>query len=210
MIAVPRPAAVAAADERSRAQRTRILKAAHQCFAESGFHAASMADISVRAGMSPGLIYRYFENKSAIIQAIVQQQLDLARERVRVSCGIDLTQKMIDEFGNASTDDEAKLNPALLLELSAEATRDPQIAAAVQSFDHELRSLLVEWLARNGNGDVRAAAQAAAPARALMLQIIFEGLRVRETREPGLDRDLLAAALRQCLPALLGPAESAG
>jgi len=206
MIAVPRPAAVTAADERSRAQRTRILKAAHQCFADSGFHAASMADISVRAGMSPGLIYRYFENKSAIIQAIVQQQLDLARERVRESCDIDIAQKMVDEFGSATTDDEAKLNPALLLELSAEATRDPQIAAAVRSFDHELRGLLVQWLARNAGGSVP---EADAPARALMLQIIFEGLRVRETREPGLDRDLLAAALRQCLPALLGPADAA-
>jgi len=207
MIAVPRPAAVTAADERSRAQRTRILKAAHQCFADSGFHAASMADISVRAGMSPGLIYRYFENKSAIIQAIVQQQLDLARERVRESCGIDPLQRMVDEFASTAEDDQAKLNPALLLELSAEATRDPQIAAAVRSFDRELRTLLVEWLAHNA--DAGPAAQAAAPARALMLQIIFEGLRVRETREPDLDRGLLAAALRQCLPALLGPADAA-
>jgi AcrR family transcriptional regulator len=189
-------------DERARAQRARILKAAHQSFAESGFHAASMADISVRAGMSPGLIYRYFENKSAIIQAIVQQQLDLARERVRMSCDIDLTQKMIDEFGREPTEEHAGMNPALLLELSAEATRDSQIAAAVQTFDRELRSLLVEWMSRRG--EAPPSTDDRAHARALMLQIIFEGLRMRESREPGLDRGLLAAALRQCLPALLG------
>lgn len=202
MSAVPRGAADSAADERSRAQRARILKAAHQCFTESGFHAASMADISVHAGMSPGLIYRYFENKSAIIHAIVQQQLELARERVCETCDIDVAAAMVERFGGERGDDEAELNSALLLEMSAEATRDPQIAATVQNFDRELRTLLEQWMAQSGN-------PAAAPARALMLQIIFEGLRVRETREPGLDRNLLADALRLCVPGLLTKGETA-
>lgn len=205
MNAAVRPA-TAAADERTRAQRARILKAAHQCFAESGFHAASMADISVRAGMSPGLIYRYFENKSSIIQAIVQQQLELARERVCATCGLDITQKMIDEFGRSPTDDNDNLSPALLLELSAEATRDPQIAGAVRSFDREIRALLVGLL--NGERPDSGTPENVR-ARALMLQIIFEGLRVRQTREPDLDRELLASALRGFLPSILS-AEPAG
>lgn len=199
MNAAVRPA-TAAADERTRAQRARILKAAHQCFAESGFHAASMADISVRAGMSPGLIYRYFENKSSIIQAIVQQQLELARERVCATCRFDITQKMIDEFGRSPTDDNDALSPALLLEMSAEATRDPQIAGAVRSFDREIRALLVEML----NSDrPDGGAPENVRSRALLLQIIFEGLRVRQTREPDLDRELLASALREFLPSVL-------
>ena len=47
---------------RSRSARS-ILDAAKKCFIEHGFHAASMANIAETAGMSPGLIYRYFENK---------------------------------------------------------------------------------------------------------------------------------------------------
>lgn len=205
MNAAVRPA-TAAADERTRAQRARILKAAHQCFADSGFHAASMADISVRAGMSPGLIYRYFENKSSIIQAIVQQQLELARERVCANCSLDITQKMIAEYGCAATGDDDHLNSALLLELSAEATRDPQVAEAVKSFDREIRALLVGLLGCDAADD---AVPRDVRARALMLQIIFEGLRVRETREPDLDRELLASALRQFLPQILSK-DSAG
>lgn len=198
--------APAGADERTRTQRARILKAAHQSFAEHGFHAASMADISVRAEMSPGLIYRYFENKSSIIQAIVQQQLELARERVCASCDLDITQKMIEEYARAPSDDNEKLNPALMLELSAEATRDPQIAEAVNAFDREIRALLVGLL---GCDVADNAVPKEVRARALMLQIVFEGLRVRETREPDLDRDLLASALRQFLPAILSK-DSAG
>ncbi len=205
MMATTRPVAQGH-DERTRVQQARILKAAHQCFAESGFHAASMADISVRAGMSPGLIYRYFENKSSIIQAIVQQQLELARERVCASCNVDITQKMIADFGRAPAGDNDHLNPALLLELSAEATRDPQIAEAVKSFDREIRALLVGILGRDASSG---AVPHDVQARALMLQIIFEGLRVRETREPDLDRNLLASAVRQFLPGILSK-DSAG
>jgi AcrR family transcriptional regulator len=46
-----------------------------------GFHGASMADIAKAAGLSVGQIYRYFENKEAIIAAIVAQDLAEMREK---------------------------------------------------------------------------------------------------------------------------------
>ena len=57
---------------RAEAQRNRILNAAQRCFAERGFHGASMAAIADTAQMSAGLIYRYFDNKSALIHGIVE------------------------------------------------------------------------------------------------------------------------------------------
>jgi hypothetical protein len=42
-----------------------------------------------------------------------------------------------------------------------------------------------------------------APPRALLLQCLVEGLKVRETREPDLDRELLAAAVGEFVPLLL-------
>src|SRR3546814_7429913 len=62
------------AELRTLAQRERILCAAQKCFVEHGFHAASMASIAETAEMSAGLIYRYFENKNAIILAIVERR----------------------------------------------------------------------------------------------------------------------------------------
>jgi len=59
--------------ERASAQRDRILAAAKQCFIEHGFHAASMASIAEAADISAGLIYRYFDNKNAIILAIIER-----------------------------------------------------------------------------------------------------------------------------------------
>src|SRR5436305_13857858 len=51
-------------------RRAQILDAAFTCFAKRGFHQASMHDISTEAGISVGLIYRYFANKEAVISAM--------------------------------------------------------------------------------------------------------------------------------------------
>ena len=54
-------------------RRAQILDAAISCFAKRGFHQASMHDISAEAGISVGLIYRYFENKEAVISAMADR-----------------------------------------------------------------------------------------------------------------------------------------
>ena len=193
------------AEARVEAQRARILDAAQQCFIEHGFHGASMANIAETAEMSAGLIYRYFENKSAIILAIVEAQLELLREEIQLNTQPDLPQLMADNYGRSCAKDQRGMNSVLLLEISAEATRDPQIAIALDDYDAAVRQALCEWLARSeadGGHDLSAAA---APRRALMLQCLFEGLKLRETREPNLDRALLLEALQEVVPLMLKP-----
>src|ERR1700754_2788147 len=62
-------------------RRQQILDAACERVSQSGFHGASMAEIAKAAGLSVGQIYRYFENKEAIIAAIVAQDLAEMREK---------------------------------------------------------------------------------------------------------------------------------
>lgn len=193
------------AQARTQAQRERILQAAQLCFIEHGFHAAGMARIAETAEMSPGLIYRYFESKSAIIQAIVERQLDLLRDDIRLNRQLDLAQELSESFACQAKSDGRHLSASLLLELSAEATRDADIAATVRRFDSSLRAALVDWLTRPTADHGHGLAPADAAARALVLQLLFEGLRVRETREPDLDRELLSTALHIIIPRLLQP-----
>lgn len=56
------------------AQRAKILEAARRVFARSGV-AATMAEVAAEAHVSQGLAYRYFDNKEAIIRALVEQSL---------------------------------------------------------------------------------------------------------------------------------------
>src|SRR3954468_9203435 len=55
-------------------RREQILHAAMNCFAKRGFHQASMHDISAEAGISVGLIYRYFASKEAVISTMAEQR----------------------------------------------------------------------------------------------------------------------------------------
>ena len=55
-----------------------ILHAAARCFVRDGFHRASISDICAEAGISPGHIYHYFENKEAIVGGIAELGMDQA------------------------------------------------------------------------------------------------------------------------------------
>ena len=87
------------AELRKQSQCDRILEASRRCFVQHGFHSASMATISETAGMSPGLIYRYFENKNAIILAIVEAQLEVVKSRISaMRTTDDLAAALVDYF----------------------------------------------------------------------------------------------------------------
>lgn len=199
------------AQARVAAQRTRILQAAEKCFVERGFHAASMATIAQTAAMSPGLIYRYFHSKSEIILAIIERQLETARERIGALHGAnDLAANIADSFHAAEQDDCEQISAPLFLEMSAEATRDPQIGAAMHDFDATVRGDLAAVLSRSRAQGGYGLPAALAEARALMLLCLIEGLKVREAREPGLDRGLLETALADILAMLLAPLAPGG
>jgi AcrR family transcriptional regulator len=57
-------------------RRKQILAAARDAFRAHGFHAASMAVVAAGARISVGQIYRYFDNKEAIVAAIVGENIE--------------------------------------------------------------------------------------------------------------------------------------
>lgn len=52
-------------------RREQIIDAAMHVFAEKGFTRATNKDIAREAGITPGLIYHYFDSKEALLKAIV-------------------------------------------------------------------------------------------------------------------------------------------
>lgn len=57
------------------ARPVEILSAALQLFSEKGFSAARIEDVASRAGVSKGVIYLYFKDKTALLQALVHQAI---------------------------------------------------------------------------------------------------------------------------------------
>jgi AcrR family transcriptional regulator len=53
-------------------RREQIIEAAIRVFAQKGFTRATNKDIAREAGITPGLIYHYFESKEAVLKAIIE------------------------------------------------------------------------------------------------------------------------------------------
>src|SRR4026208_1929173 len=110
-------------------RRCQILDAALFCFAKRGFHQTSMHDISGEAGISVGLIYRYFENKEAVSSAMaarhkeeMQQRLDRARQAPSLLESLEIL------FTAHCCENEPRLISAFVVDLYAEASRNPHLA----------------------------------------------------------------------------------
>jgi AcrR family transcriptional regulator len=55
-----------------RARRQQIVEAATRIFAEKGFRRATTKEVAQEAGISEGTIYNYFQNKDALLIAILE------------------------------------------------------------------------------------------------------------------------------------------
>ncbi len=58
-------------DDHRRAQEERFVDAARRCFTRLGVEGTSMEDIRTEAGVSAGLMYRYFGSKDEMIRAAI-------------------------------------------------------------------------------------------------------------------------------------------
>ncbi|MGY0505901.1 TetR/AcrR family transcriptional regulator [Luteimonas sp. e5] len=194
-------------DAHAQAQRDRILNAAQRCFTERGFHAASMAAIAETAGMSPGLIYRYFASKSELIHGIVGRQMELLADDIqRLECAAkDPISSFLDAFRERDAErDGHMLEPALVLEITAESSRDPVIAEAMQRFDARIDAALGQLLAMPREAGGFAVPREKLASRVLLMRALIDGLKSRQVREPELALDLLRDALTDALPRLMG------
>ncbi|MBU4433258.1 MAG: TetR/AcrR family transcriptional regulator [Alphaproteobacteria bacterium] len=183
-------------------RRQQILDAACDQVRRSGFHGASMAEIAKAAGLSVGQIYRYFENKEAIIAAIVAQDLAEMREKFAEleSRPGDLLDSISEHMPEAVDKCYDMGRAALVLEVLAEAARNSKVAAIVRAADCQERALSRAMLERNRKPDW---SEAEFEARAEMIAVIFDGLIMRAVNNPGADRQALAGMMRKTLECLL-------
>lgn len=58
-------------------RREQIIDAAMRVFAQKGFSKATNRDVAREAGITTGLIYYYFENKEALLKAVLEERSPL-------------------------------------------------------------------------------------------------------------------------------------
>lgn len=184
-------------------RRGEILAAAERCFARGGFHGATIAQICDEAGISPGHLYHYFAGKEAIIGAITSAGLEYVRARfAELAEDQDPIQALVAELERLKALNRTK--SGVLLDVLAEAARNPMIGKVLQDTSEEMRQLLAEFLRRaqaHGRIDPDLDADAAS---ALLISMI-DSTKTLLIRAPDLDPNRSADVLGKMITRFLSP-----
>jgi TetR/AcrR family transcriptional regulator, repressor for uid operon len=169
------------------AKKRQILDAAIACFAASGFHKTTTAEICAKAQMSPGNLFHYFKTKNALIEAIVEQ------DRHATVAFYAKASEAGDLFGALCQLMEKRLAMAadpvsrnINIEILAEAMRNPAIGRLVARNDVEATAALVGLLKKAAaRGEVDASLDMGKLASWIIAMI--EGAFGRASRDPYFD-----------------------
>jgi AcrR family transcriptional regulator len=127
--------------------RDQIVKAAHECFAHYGYAKTTVADLAREIGFSKAYIYRFFESKQAIGEAICEGCLDGLFDQVRdaVGEGQDATDKL-RRFAKtvAAAGVDLFFSDRKLYEIAVHASTEKW--SATQVYGERLQSLLEDIL----------------------------------------------------------------
>jgi AcrR family transcriptional regulator len=147
----------------ARRTRAHLIETGHKVFAEKGYYATRVADVVAAAGVSHGVFYRYFGNKTQLFRILAER----ASERLRLTLA-----EIPPVAGRAGGPDEAAVLRDWLRQYAATSTEEAAItamwseamsrdqrlgavsAAAIESF----RQICARFLEPRGFGDVEAEA----------------------------------------------------
>jgi AcrR family transcriptional regulator len=131
-------------------RRAQILSAAMVCFAKCGFHQTSMHDISDQAGISVGLIYRYFENKDAVISAMVDDHKRVTQELLNRAHEAPSLLEALEIFFTAHCcANQRQIQSAFVVDLFAEGSRNPRVGRLVRDVVQTLIEGVAELIAHS-------------------------------------------------------------
>src|SRR5213596_4342965 len=165
-------------------RRSQILDAALACFAKHGFHQASMHDISAEAGISVGLIYRYFENKEAVISAMadrhkkeISEMLERARQAPTLLESLEIL------FTAHCCEDAPQVVSAFVVDLYAEASRNSHVADLVRDVLRTAMDGVTDLIARSPEAE--SAAHGLKPYElAELIFAVSRGMLMRDVLQP--------------------------
>ena len=192
------------------ARREQILTAAAECFRRKGYHGAGMAEISKTAGMSAGHIYNYFESKEAIIESIIEKDMEEM---------FSMLQKFEDHPGDVLAALLDGLNIGVQrhmdtgscvidLDMMAEAGRNIKVATLLRETDIQARGRMRQLLTseRSALKDID---ERELESRINVIFSMMAGLLLRKLLYPELTEETVLIALRPAMKTLLMPFDKA-
>lgn len=187
-----------ARDARHRTRQDEIIAAARHCFRQSGFHAASMAQLASAAGLSVGQIYRYFPSKDALIEEMVKRIVDSRVAAMSQHADASHLADLIARRDTLNEEDEM-----LMLEVAAEASRNPRVGAILRTAETRLFHNACEKM----RTDYPHLSDAQRAACVEVLAVLVEGTAFRRLTTQKASADLLHTLYKKMIHDLVTPSE---
>jgi AcrR family transcriptional regulator len=143
-------------EERRSQTRQRLLAASHRSFLRNGFHASSLDEIALEAGVTKGAVYSNFQSKADLFLAVYDQRI---AERERGFRAATAAAVVPEELARAVARVVIRDDPdggwaSLLTEVRTAAADDPLLRDAlrerVERVNHAVAREIEEILERNG------------------------------------------------------------
>ncbi len=192
-------------DRRARRTRQSLWQASIEVMSEKGFKDTSIQDITERANVNRSTFYAYFEDKYALLEALVREQFrHLVRELPPLSrWERDTLQLLIRLLLENFRDVQRRCHPL--------GTIDPLVERIVRE---ELAQLLLRWLGEKGAEGSRARELVPAATLAQTMSWAILGAALQWSEEPAaisserMARDLLLTltqGIERLVPGALEP-----
>ncbi|MGX5682845.1 TetR/AcrR family transcriptional regulator [Schumannella luteola] len=162
---------------KSEEKRGLILEAALEVFAQSGYRAGSLRDVALKVGMSEAGLLHHFQNKSALLAAVLERRDDHARDMIDFSGPGRQTLTDLIELVRYNSTIPGVVE--LYCTLSAEATSPdhPAHAFFVNRYQDTTSSITAAFTDMERHGQLRPGINPAAASRALIA--LMDGLQVQ-------------------------------
>ena len=185
-------------------RRKQILDAARVAFRAHGFHAASMSVVAAGARMSVGQIYRYFDNKEAIVAAIVGEHVEEFMRDLTLLESRDgpLSERLLNNFIQSIRRHIDSGFLSLTSEVRAEAARNPALQELLVNKDLQIQELIVDLMKST---DLAYLPDQAMRVRAEQVCLLFEGVVARVGRRADFDPEMITTLVQPLLTAVCSP-----
>lgn len=191
--------------ERRDQQIQRILEAAKNCFVRSGFQGASMQQICLECGMSPGALYRYFPSKESIVEAICE-----ADRQDDMTCfgALKHAESAVEGLVEAAMahilHTHEKGSAGLFAEMRSESMRNETIRCTIDGHKQQVAEMILPVLkGAIERGEIDPPIDL--PTLMAVVMSIGEGMAINDLPSRGVAIDQLETALRAMVVGMLRP-----
>jgi AcrR family transcriptional regulator len=175
---------------RAAARRQQIIDAALGCFAESGFHKATLQDVVHACGLSPGSIYCHFASKEDIVYAVVEARHRRDLHSLELASKADSLGEALVVLANAFFPSPARREDRawrrLAVQLWAESHHDATLLKVVRDGLERPLVMLADLLRKaQRRGQLGRALDPEPTARVLIAA--FQGMTLQQTWDENID-----------------------